>query len=580
MGLTHMNMQPFHQKPKHKKSLTHIVTQMKRDFEIRNGLSYEKVQVRFHSDKPAKVGAVACIQGPNIDIASGYEWALPHELGHYPQQALGMVKTTRYINGMPVDTSPDLERDANRRATATSVWQPRVVQSMAAMRTAQQPIQRLTEEEFNNLCEFYHHQYLGRKGDIEPAREMCHQILLNYWSFYHRNDGKKVDFDTYVNGLNYSDACQIIQGGHHISTGLPRKTVVTFGDQTEATARHAQKSGFRVIATAYHFDPNDPKTRERQKKIERTQFYDPEAVVTFQQPIALQDGGWAGDPTGQIPLELPDDLDRHTAIAAFDHPYTTGFSSKHGGADSEVKQLCRNFFEFASNNGIGRAQMTVRAVDRDHRSRLGPYELNPKGFAIYKVQRSHAKKHVKTNPKTDAFAIDPQQQSVLIKYVNLEEMFPDLLKSTQALLGIIVVDSTNKDPRLWTTAAYRANAEEKDMRKLDDVREVLGKVRAFECEFKRAAFNKHAPIWLQDMRDMIFEPWYKERLSVVMFRTKKGRSELCSRVSAVRRVADMIFKKYSYEGFDNKKEYFGGTGDENIRKYAPHPLDVDFSDGE
>lgn len=175
---------PPAKKAKRSTSWTNIVTQMKKDFERRNGLSFANVQVHFHSSKPAKVGAVACIQGADIDIASGYEWALPHELGHYPQQALGLSQATCSINGLPVDASPERERDANRRCWAVqNGTATRSATALPHLNTVQLPIQRLKDDEFNELIIVYARKYFSGylyRHKLEKAKKDCEEALKTY----------------------------------------------------------------------------------------------------------------------------------------------------------------------------------------------------------------------------------------------------------------------------------------------------------------------------------------------------------------------------------------------------------------
>lgn len=78
------------------------------------GMSFRDVRVHYHSSKPREVGAKAITQGNDIDIASGCEDCLKHELGHIPQQRMGRVTATRMVNGYPVNDNPALEREADK----------------------------------------------------------------------------------------------------------------------------------------------------------------------------------------------------------------------------------------------------------------------------------------------------------------------------------------------------------------------------------------------------------------------------------------------------------------------------------
>ena len=94
-------------------NLTGIPTQMKLDYERRSGLSFDDVRVHYHSDRPAKVGALAYTQGTQVHIGPGQERHLGHELGHVIQQKRGLVPATRHVAGLPVNDDLVLERQAD-----------------------------------------------------------------------------------------------------------------------------------------------------------------------------------------------------------------------------------------------------------------------------------------------------------------------------------------------------------------------------------------------------------------------------------------------------------------------------------
>lgn len=97
-----------------KPNLTGIPTQMKLDYERLSGLSFDDVRVHYHSDRPAKLGALAYTQGAQVYMGPGQERHLPHELGHVIQQKLGLVRPTGTIGGIPLNDSPELERTADQ----------------------------------------------------------------------------------------------------------------------------------------------------------------------------------------------------------------------------------------------------------------------------------------------------------------------------------------------------------------------------------------------------------------------------------------------------------------------------------
>lgn len=82
------------------------------------GHDLSDVKVNMNSDKPAQVGALAYAQGNEVNIASGQEKHLPHELAHVVQQREGRVKANTEVNGMPVNDNVGLESEADRMGDA------------------------------------------------------------------------------------------------------------------------------------------------------------------------------------------------------------------------------------------------------------------------------------------------------------------------------------------------------------------------------------------------------------------------------------------------------------------------------
>lgn|GEM_PF-4128982 len=86
---------------------------LKAGVESLSGIDMSNVRVRYNSDKPAQVGALAYTQGTNIHVAPGQEKHLPHEAWHVVQQVQGRVKPTFQMNGVTVNDDMGLEREAN-----------------------------------------------------------------------------------------------------------------------------------------------------------------------------------------------------------------------------------------------------------------------------------------------------------------------------------------------------------------------------------------------------------------------------------------------------------------------------------
>ena len=96
-----------------KPNLTGIPLQMKQSFERSSGLSFDDVRVHYHSSLPARLGALAYTRGSHVYVSSGQERHLGHELGHVIQQKQGQVRATSELNGVRLNTSPVMEREAD-----------------------------------------------------------------------------------------------------------------------------------------------------------------------------------------------------------------------------------------------------------------------------------------------------------------------------------------------------------------------------------------------------------------------------------------------------------------------------------
>ena len=96
-----------------KENNTGLPDNLKSGMENLSGMSLDHVKVHRNSDKLAAVQAHAYAQGSNIHLASGQEKHLPHELGHVVQQAQDRVKPTTSVNGIAVNDSATLEREAD-----------------------------------------------------------------------------------------------------------------------------------------------------------------------------------------------------------------------------------------------------------------------------------------------------------------------------------------------------------------------------------------------------------------------------------------------------------------------------------
>ncbi len=92
---------------------TGLPDKLKSGMEQVSGMNLDHVRTHYNSAKPAAVQAHAYAQGSDIHLSSGQEKHLPHELGHVVQQMQGRVKPTTTVNGMAVNDSPSLEKEAD-----------------------------------------------------------------------------------------------------------------------------------------------------------------------------------------------------------------------------------------------------------------------------------------------------------------------------------------------------------------------------------------------------------------------------------------------------------------------------------
>ncbi|MDR0222463.1 MAG: DUF4157 domain-containing protein [Oscillospiraceae bacterium] len=105
---------------------TGIPDEMKKRFENASGYSFDDVKVHYNSDKPARLRANAYTKGDDVFVAPGQEEHIPHELGHVVQQKKGIVKPTESAGGVPVNSDPAMEDNADvmaRRAKSGEVVQ-------------------------------------------------------------------------------------------------------------------------------------------------------------------------------------------------------------------------------------------------------------------------------------------------------------------------------------------------------------------------------------------------------------------------------------------------------------------------
>lgn len=106
---------------------TSLPDYLREKFEKKSGLPMDDVRVHYNSDKPAELGALAYTQGMDVHIGPGQEEHLEHELVHVVQQKQGIVQPTSSQSGILLNSSPNLEKDAEAGRVLASI--PRIPQT-------------------------------------------------------------------------------------------------------------------------------------------------------------------------------------------------------------------------------------------------------------------------------------------------------------------------------------------------------------------------------------------------------------------------------------------------------------------
>lgn len=476
-----MDQQHRSSTPKEKSSanLTGIPTQMKQNLESRSGLSFDDVRVHYHSAEPAKIGALAYTRGTQVHIGPGQERHLLHELGHVIQQKRGLVRPTTWINGLPVNDSPELERSAIHCVNEPIVQNGKdgiALETHLAPNTDQHVLQMMTDDELNILLGWFIWKYKMEDPSIVDANneeelELLaeedesgthgHELVEILYKFYENTSkDKEKPFDQFLDDVRYHSAQRIIRAHMNKAQGKPPTVAIVFGDKAFITAKALQKRGFAVYSTALETvtDQQDSEGKFT-KRVEKMFQRNGDGLLHLYQGIKLTENGeleisenpeeneqtdTSVDHNSPNTINGPDqfvtDIDslskrqKQNGLCVFDHPYTHGTYIQ---ASDSVHKLCRDFFAFAKKQELGRAQITVRAINagidsgKEIKSTLGAYELVHPGFLIYRIQRSSAKMHLKTSDQSTIPDIVPTEQSLVLKYVNLGVMFPRVCQYAQ-----------------------------------------------------------------------------------------------------------------------------------------------------
>lgn len=110
--------------PVQRKNETGMPDNLKAGIEELSGFSMDGVRVHYNSERPAAIQALAYTQGTEIHVAPGEERHLPHEAWHVAQQLAGRVEPTAEVGGLPVNDSPELEREADAMGAKANSYRP------------------------------------------------------------------------------------------------------------------------------------------------------------------------------------------------------------------------------------------------------------------------------------------------------------------------------------------------------------------------------------------------------------------------------------------------------------------------
>lgn len=113
---------------------------LRAELEQLSGLDLSDVRVRYNSNRPAQLGALAYTKGREIELAPGEQRQLPHEAWHVVQQAEGRVDPTHRAEGHAINDHAELEQEADAMGaklsrisdhrTASEVGSPAVAHQM------------------------------------------------------------------------------------------------------------------------------------------------------------------------------------------------------------------------------------------------------------------------------------------------------------------------------------------------------------------------------------------------------------------------------------------------------------------
>ncbi len=160
-------------------NLTGLPDRLKAGIENLSSFSLDKVKVHYNSDKPAKLQALAYVQGTDIHVAPGQEKHLPHEAWHVVQQAHGRVQPTMQMkDGVAVNDDKRLEHEADVMGAKAARLMGQKHSSRPVLTSSPHPGAKVTQRK------------------VTPSKEID-ENRLNVIGEHHSESEKRVDEERY-----------------------------------------------------------------------------------------------------------------------------------------------------------------------------------------------------------------------------------------------------------------------------------------------------------------------------------------------------------------------------------------------
>lgn len=310
-----------------------------------------------------------------------------------------------------------------RRRTQRQTGRSGSVYDLPVLSYGQAPVQRITDNDLPKIRK----KLLSRLGKNTPSEVEIKRLLTDYYG------GTRQRKAEWLADLSFENAEQIILD--QVKSGQGRRMVFSFGDQELGTAERAMQSGYTPFATYLHSNDGEEMEQRRRRILESGGSVRGPLMLTsgghMQYAVARQNGTF--QPKAKSYLRCPQNaVDMPRSIAAFDHPYTSGYYTSPK-TRSEVHDLTDNFYEYGKRIGVGRIHTLVRACDRRGRNTRGVYNLVPQGLYLYAVQRTNVKRHATTMGRYKGKPINPSRQSLIYKFANFKVLFHVLNELAQKL---------------------------------------------------------------------------------------------------------------------------------------------------